>query len=129
MAPIANYADQPKQNIRLLVTGMGPYPDAPQVNPSSRIAKLLAGELLTDPSHPHLQVRLYTTTFLTSYQDVSSELPALHQSGFFDGFLHLGLYYGSPQISLERGAYRIGYEREDPYGQKAPEVRAAVPLP
>lgn len=62
------------------------------------------------------------TSFLTVYSDVTDNLPAFHQSGLFDGFIHLGLRYGFPGVALENQAERLGYDRKDMEGQLGPAV-------
>lgn len=55
-----------KKTITLLVTGMGPFQDAPEENISTTVARRLAGAIIERASHPNLQIRLCVSPALFS---------------------------------------------------------------
>jgi pyroglutamyl-peptidase len=91
---------------RVLATGFGPFPGAPD-NPSAWLAEALAAQASSLDAELHLRV------FPTEWQAVGHLAPRLHAELQPDVMIHFGLCQRAEEFRIERSAFNRTQARAD----------------
>ncbi|KAK8910487.1 hypothetical protein QC760_001433 [Botrytis cinerea] len=120
------------KEIRVLVTGFGPFRAQYPINPSweiaSRLPRYVPTNVKNEGRHPHarppinkptpqIKIDTYGTPVHVGYKAVRELLPTLLDDNTPDYVLHIGMASGRPFYSCERRGHRDGYFMQDVDGK------------
>jgi len=67
-------------------------------------------------------IRIEFRSVKVAYSTVQATIPALHEKGAYDAFIHVGVAAGYKAVTIERRARRRSYEIPDVDDELAPEL-------
>ncbi|RAL61635.1 hypothetical protein DID88_002704 [Monilinia fructigena] len=121
-----------EKEIRVLVTGFGPFRAQYPINPSweiaSRLPRYISTNVKNEGHHPHarppinkpiprIQIDCYEAPVHVGYKAVRELMPRLLDETEPDYVLHIGMASGRPFYSCERRGHRSGYYVQDVDGE------------